>query len=108
MSTYLGAVAAIAGLDTPDDAVQPPIPPAQLAQAFACGEPDAIDGGRCWIGFCGYNGSFGFDDGYDFMSGLTRRGWRAIPEKGDWPYVVVVAWHRDGEYALAQYCEADL
>jgi hypothetical protein len=64
-------------------------------------------------GHCGYMGGrgdslvTGFDDGYDWMGYLCDRGWKPLPGKGDWPYVVYLAW-RDGEYAIAEYCEADL
>lgn len=67
-------------------------------------------------GFCGYMGGrgdmmvTGFDDGYTFMGYLGERGWRDLPRKGDWPYVVYLRWPaRDDEpETIIEYCEADL
>lgn len=68
-------------------------------------------------GFCGYSGGrgddpmvTGFDDGYTFMGHLGEHGWRDLPAKGDWPYVVWMRWPAsdDEPETLAEYCEADL
>jgi hypothetical protein len=63
---------------------------------------------------CGYAGGrgdsivVGFDDGYDSIGYLGDRGWEPLPAKGDWPYVVYLAYKPREPYAIAEYCEADL
>ena len=115
-----------AGLTSPAE----PVPPERLIEAFCTNQPHIAsyvgDVGRTTVkervtinrGFCGYNGArnddslvTGFDDGYDFMGYLQDRGWRPLPAKGDWPYVVYLRWvPRDGDGtspAIVEYCEAD-
>jgi hypothetical protein len=66
-------------------------------------------------GRCGFNGLrsdvgliSGFEDGYDFMGQLNEHGWRDLPSRGDWPYVVYMLWLKQAEPpALCCYCEAD-
>ena len=80
------------------------------------GEPklEQRDGYTVARGQCGYVGGRGdsmvdgFDDGYDFMGYLGDRGWAALHEKGDWPYVVYLAYAPREPYAIVEYCEADL
>ena len=117
-------VGQMAGLD---DSKPKHITPAQLAASFCTAaaqglradpgtttNPEGIITSR---GFCGYNGErsdnplvCGFDDGYDFMGNLQAAGWRALPSKGDWPYVVYLRWSAtaDTKEAIAEYCEGDL
>lgn len=111
--------AALAGLTEPGK--EAPLPPERLAEAFCDRASDGIwsgsaqkaPRGKTYQGFCGFNGSrggsltTGFDDGYDFMGYLQDHGWRPMPGKGDWPYVVVLLWPAERR-AIAQYCEADL
>lgn len=103
-----------------------PWPPEKLIEAFCTDVPEGYvaDAGERrepgyvrHRGFCGYTGSSGgplasgFDDGYDWMGHLTDHGWRPLPNKGDWPYVVYMHWRRSPEqpqFAIAEYCEADL
>lgn len=79
-------------------------------------------------GFCGFLGGkgdsmvTGFDEGYSFMGYLEEHGWRVLPAKGDWPYVIYMRWMPvpanlgdvvvtalPGEpETLIEYCEADL
>jgi hypothetical protein len=65
-------------------------------------------------GHCGYIGGrgdsmvVGFDDGYDWMGYLGERGWRDLAAKGDWPYLVYMAYVKGDTYAIAEYCEGDL
>lgn len=105
-----------------------PVPPSALIARF-CG--DAAAAGMTHAhglrrddkhnamkarGFCGFMGGrgdslvTGFDDGYDFMGFLGDRGWRDLPAKGDWPYVVWMRWpaSKDEPDTLIEYCEADL
>jgi hypothetical protein len=103
-----------------------PLPPEKLIERF-CGDearglradPGVVtkdDGTRVGTGWCGFNGTrsddplvAGFDDGYDFMGALQDRGWNALASKGDWPLVVYLQWRAvAGEYALVEYCEADI
>lgn len=96
-----------------------PLTPAQLVKRFC----DESLGGDlvAWAGtrregdkttshgFAGFDGRQGYDDGYDFMGDLMERGWRALPDKGDWPLVVYIAYVRKGgPFAIAEYCEGDL
>lgn len=91
------------------------VTPERLIARFCDGTETRIKGGARRKGFCGYSGGrgdsllTGFDDGYEFMGYLEARGWRAIAEKGDWPYVVYLYWPaRDGtSAAICEYCEAD-
>jgi hypothetical protein len=95
-----------------------PLGPEALARLYCDGCPHELvadpgrsereDGTRVARGFCGFNGSFGYDDGYSFMGDLEARGWRPLPSKGDWPYLVYMAWVQGGVIAIAEYCEADL
>jgi hypothetical protein len=72
------------------------------------------DGMTVSKGFCGFMGGrgdglvTGFDDGYSFMGYLGERGWSALAAKGDWPYVVYLAFVPKTPYAIAGYCEGDL
>jgi hypothetical protein len=93
------------------------LPPAGLIERFALAPTEASDGSpegtRTWRGFCGFDGRSGFDDGYAFMADLLDRGWRPLPAKGDWPYLVYVTWVEVlgpdlKTYAIAEYCEGDL
>lgn len=95
-----------------------PIAPEALAAQF-CGDwREEADGTRTASGFCGFTGGrghgfdghCGYDDGYEWMSDLLGRGWRPLPEKGDWPYLVYLSWPSapGGRPAIAEYCEADL
>lgn len=67
-------------------------------------------------GFCGYSGgrgdelATGFDDGYAFMGYLVDRGWRALSDLGEWPYVTYLLRRGgpDEKPALVRYVEADL
>jgi hypothetical protein len=91
-----------------------PVPPGRLIAAFCGNEANGVA-----TGFCGYNGTggdtltSGFDDGYSFLGWLQERGWRSLHAKGDWPYLVYMAWTGPTEgvgevLAIAEYCEADL
>lgn len=92
------------------------VTPERLIQRF-CGQPSKADGVTTYRGHCGYTGGsgdsmkVGFDDGYDFMGYLSERGWRAMPAKGDWPYVVYMVWPGgagEGKTPiLVEYLEAD-
>ena len=120
---HLSIAGQIAGAGAPAGSNRDPITPEQLIEAF-CGERAAglvadpgitgADGRRTARGWCGYRGgrgeglAVGFDDGYDFLGRLSDRGWRPLPEKGDWPYVVYLLATFDGGHAVAEYCEADL
>ena len=90
------------------------VTPANLIGRFCTDRGVTKNGDKIAIGHCGYMGgrgdgmAVGFDDGYDFMGYLDERGWKSLPEFGDWPYVVWLVWAREGELALAQYCEGDL
>jgi hypothetical protein len=44
-------------------------------------------------------------DGYSFMAALPRT-WIAVPQWGDWPYLI--AWRHDRDRAVLTYCEGDL
>lgn len=116
-------VGKLAGLSEPDRQTPKPVEPSQLVAAFcrddAAGlvskpgteEANGIKTSRGWCGFRGGDGDslkVGFDDGYDLMGYLGDRGWRALPAKGDWPYVVYMARVTGEVYAIAEYCEADL
>jgi hypothetical protein len=106
-----------AGMDTPKE----PLPPAKLIERFGGLTPDDPHLGTgtarrtadCQFkvhhaGYCGSGHPQGYDDGYDFMGDLCARGWRDMASKGDWPFVVYVWWNKDGDYAVAEYCEQDL
>lgn len=95
-----------------------PLPPQELIERF-CG--DSAPGSRTGTavkdgmtvskGFCGFTGSSGYDDGYGFMGDLLDRGWGELPGKGDWPYLVYLAWLPKGpedKHAIAEYIEGDL
>lgn len=106
-------VAQLSDLTAPQDAVGPE----RLVQSFfGDGAPEAKEGMSVYRGFCGYRGGTGdsletgFDEGYDYLGYLADRGWRPLPEKGNWPYVVYLLWPvRDGgSAAIAEYCEGDL
>jgi hypothetical protein len=102
----------------PDDIAR--ITPARLINAFcvpaeaagfpgAHGERPDTDGRTIARGFCGYNGRYGFDDGYDFLEQLP--GWTPLPSKGDWPHVVYVRQtpdERDPKWTIAEYSEGTL
>lgn len=98
------------------------VTPTRLVERFchepivsAQGAPDetGVTGHR---GFCGVTllgprdpMISGFDEGYDLLNYLSERGWRPLPSKGDWPYLVYLKWVRSGEkVAIAEYCEGDL
>jgi hypothetical protein len=107
-------VGQLAGTDGGEQAE--PITPERLIGRF-CSSPVRHEGDAFSkaIGFCGYNGHnvddaflSGFDDGYDFMGHLGDRGWQPLHAKGDWPYVVYMAYRAREPYAIAEYCEADL
>jgi hypothetical protein len=81
-----------------------------VAEAGTTETPDgAVSRGHCgYIGGRGDSMAVGFDDGYDFMGYLSDRGWGPLPAKGDWPYVVYLAYKPREPYAIVEYCEADL
>lgn len=101
------------------DELAPRVTPDALVEAF-CPRVEGDSEVTTASGFCGFTGGkghgfeggVGYDDGYDFLADLTApgRGWAPVPEKGDWPYVVVIAYPAKPPDvpALAQYCEADL
>lgn len=115
MSSHLDAIAGwlADSIYGPSDPPTEPWTPTKLIGTF-CNEGQ----GSAWrteqrphsifhAGFCGFTGTIGFDDGYSMMAALQDSGWRALPEIGDWPYKVYLAWARDEEFALAHYCEGD-
>ena len=81
-----------------------------VAEAGTADQPyGTVSRGHCgYIGGRGDSIAVGFDDGYDFMGYLGERGWSPLPAKGDWPYVVYLAYKARAPYAIAEYCEADL
>lgn len=95
-----------------------PVSPTDLAGRFCTERQPEVDAERgitTYKGWCGYTGArgtdpmrVGFDDGYDFLGGMADRGWTPISEKGSWPLVVFMRWGRNGENAIAEYCEADV
>ena len=123
MSDYDKAslVAQLAGATEP---ATEPVTPEQLIKRFcapslsgdlvAAAGTTREDGATVSRGHCGYIGGrgdsmvVGFDDGYSFMGYLGDRGWTALHEKGDWPYVVYLAYAPREPYAIVEYCEADL
>lgn len=115
-------VGQVCGHSRSDPPVPAPVEPAKLVKAF-CGDaagnvPDSgtteVEGVKTSRGWCGFRGGqgdsleVGFDDGYDFMGYLQEHGWKALPAKGDWPFVVYVARISGETYAIAEYCETDL
>jgi hypothetical protein len=122
-ASVVGQQAGLTGAaPTPD-----PVTPEQLAERFGHAAAELVGDRRGhyrddefrfdrWRGFCGYMGGrgdsliVGFDDGYSFMGYLEERGWRAIPSKGDWPYLVYLYWpgtDASPKPAIVEYCEAD-
>lgn len=118
-ASVVGQMAGLGAKPAPE-----PVTPEQLAKAFTTNVPEGLvgqtgaerdDAKRCTIyrGFCGYSGGrgdsleTGFDDGYDFMGYLEGHGWQALAAKGDWPYVVYVAYKAREPYAIASYVECD-
>lgn len=101
-------IAGLAGLTA--GAPKPPLPPTKLAEQFGFGDPKTIDGAITYHGGCAYNGQHGYDDGYDCMGDLGEQGWKTLPNKGEWPYVVYLAWLEDGKDkpTIAEYCEGEL
>lgn len=89
------------------------VTPEQLVGRF-CGARERVNNVETSSGHCGYVGGrgdgmvVGFDDGYDFMGFPTDRGWGPLPAKGDWPYVVYLAYRAREPYAIVEYCEGDL
>lgn len=114
-------VGQMAGLTEP---AKTEVTPAQLIERFcdasltgdlvAQAGTTTENGATVSRGHCGYIGGrgdsmlTGFDDGYDWMGYLGDRGWKDLPGKGDWPYVVYMAYKSREPYAIAEYCEADL
>jgi hypothetical protein len=103
-------VARIAGLDTTAPTT---VTPAQLVERFCDPTRRTVEEGVVIDrGFCGFDGSRGFDDGYDFMGYLDgRTGWRCLSEVGDWPHHFFATRHPSGDEArwtIIEYCEADL
>lgn len=91
------------------------VTPAQLIERFCNPAIEVVSEGTTVArGHCGYIGgrgdsmAVGFDDGYDWMGYLGDRGWHALASKGDWPYVVYLAYRSREPYAIAEYCEGDL
>lgn len=120
-------VASLVGqaLGMPGAAERAPLTPRQLAERFTAGEDPDGEGRTIARGFCGYSGSTGagFDDGYDFLGTLNalvpapRVGmqpaplWRAISERGAWPYHVFATCGPHGDdpmWTIAEYIEGDL
>jgi hypothetical protein len=108
--------AALAGLDDAPPPGDGPLTPQALIDTYC--RPGMQSGWRTkrrkhsmfHAGFCGFDGHKGFDDGYSWMTDLTRSGWVQLPEVGDWPLVAFMLWHAkpsDPWYAIAHYCEGD-
>lgn len=75
------------------------------------GTTPAVSGVRISKGFCGFDGSSGYDGGYEFLADLLGRGWEPLHLKGEWPYLVYLKWRPKAEHdkpAIAAYCEGDL
>lgn len=107
-------VGQLGGLST--EAPAPPVTPDELIARFATSQQRreeqqlTIHRGFCGLTVIGSRDPMvsGFDDGYDFMGFLTERGWRHLPAKGDWPYVVYLRWGGDDDrHVLIEYCECD-
>ncbi|MEZ5078119.1 MAG: hypothetical protein R2725_11835 [Solirubrobacterales bacterium] len=77
-------------------------------------DPITRNGVRVTRGWCGYQGAedesllVGFDEGYDFLDYLMSRGWVPLHDKGEWPYLVFVAYRHGEDLAIAEYREGDL
>lgn len=92
----IDAVAAFMG--RPD----PTFPPAALAAAFCGYARQEADGTTVHTGHAPYS------EGYDALADLVSRGWTALPELGDWPLVIYLAWRRHDEPALVELVEGDV
>jgi hypothetical protein len=112
----------MAGLNSGEPAKKP-VTPEDLIRRFCDGraaglaadpgttETDGVKVSRGWCGYIGGRGDsmvVGFDEGYDFLGYLTARGWKALHEKGDWPYVVYLYSRCSEKRTIIGYCEGDL
>lgn len=95
------------------------VTPEQLVEHFcdvrdvgSLAEPSETGGARTCHGYCGFNGKkgsdsliVGFDDGYEFMDYLMARGWKAMPDKGEWPYLIYLSFAPADQHAVVEFCE---
>jgi hypothetical protein len=79
-----------------------------LAKLAAVDQVEAPEGAvEKWSGFVGYDGRFGFDDGYDFQATFVEYGFNPLPGYGDWPYWMFLS-RTDGRGTwIAEYIEGD-
>jgi hypothetical protein len=116
MSGPAEMVAELAGLDDAPPPGGGPLTPQALIDTYC--RPEMQSGWRTkrrkhstfHAGFCGFDGHKGYDDGYSWMTDLTRSGWVQLPDIGDWPLVAFMLWHAkpsDPRYSIAHYCEGD-